>query len=55
MGDEHPTWVSPTFDARGDVDPTAIEIVPLNDQVAEMDADAQFDATDPRFRCRGFA
>jgi hypothetical protein len=32
------------LDPRGDIDPVAIEVVALDDHIAEIDADAQFDA-----------
>src|SRR5215472_5597309 len=44
IGDEHAAGVGQSFDARGDVDAVAIEIVALYNHVAEIDADAQFDA-----------
>jgi hypothetical protein len=44
IGDEHPAGIGQSLDARGDIDPVAIEIVTLDDHIAEIDADAQFDA-----------
>ena len=44
IGDEHPAGNGQGFDPRRDVDAVAIEIVALDDHVAEIDADAQFDA-----------
>ena len=44
IGDEHPAGIGQGFDPRGDVDAVAIEVVALDDHVAEIDADAQFDA-----------
>ena len=44
IGDEHPAGISQGFDPGGDVDAVAIEVVALDDHVAEIDADAQFDA-----------
>jgi len=44
IGDEHPAGIGERLDARGDVDAVAIEIVALDDHVAEIDADAQLDA-----------
>ena len=44
IGDEHPAGIGQGLDAGGDVDPVAIEVVALDDHVAEIDADAQFDA-----------
>jgi len=43
-GDEDPAGIGQGFDPRGDVDPVAIEVVRLDDDVAEVNADAQFDA-----------
>jgi len=43
IGDEHCTGVGQGLDPRGDVDAVAIEVVALDDHVAEIDADAQFD------------
>jgi hypothetical protein len=43
VGDEHPAGIGQGFDPRGDVDAVAIEVVALDDHVAEVDADAQFD------------
>jgi hypothetical protein len=44
VGDEHPAGIGEGLDPRGDVDAVAIEIVALDDDVAEIDADAQLDA-----------
>src|ERR1700730_15999299 len=40
IGDEHPAWIGQGFDACRDVDAVAIEVVALDDHVAEIDADA---------------
>jgi hypothetical protein len=44
IGDEHPAGIGQGFDARGDVDAVAINVVVFDDHVAEIDADAQLDA-----------
>jgi hypothetical protein len=44
IGDEHPAGLGQGLDPCGDVDAVAIEVVALDDDVAEIDADAQFDA-----------
>jgi hypothetical protein len=44
IGDEHPAGIGEGFDPRGDVDAVAIEVVTLDDDVAEIYADAQLDA-----------
>ena len=44
VGDEHPAGIGQRFDARGDIDAVAIEVVAPDNHVAEIDADAQFDA-----------
>ena len=44
IGDEHSAGIGQGFDPRGDVDAVAIEVVALDDHIAEIDADAQFDA-----------
>jgi len=44
VGDEDATGVGEGFDPCRDVDTVAIEVVALDDHVAEIDADAQFDA-----------
>jgi hypothetical protein len=44
IGDEHPAGIGQGFDPGGDVDAVAVEVVALNDHVAEIDTDAQFDA-----------
>jgi hypothetical protein len=44
IGDEHPAGIGQGFDPRRDVDAVAIEVVALDDHVAEIDADAQLDA-----------
>ena len=36
IGDEHPAGIGQGFDARGDVDAVAIEVVALDDHVAEL-------------------
>jgi hypothetical protein len=44
IGDEHPAGIGQGFDPRSDVDPIAINVIGLDDDVAEIDADAQLDA-----------
>ena len=44
IGDEDAAGIGQGFDPGGDVDAVAIEVVALDDHVAEIDADAQFDA-----------
>ena len=44
VGDENPAGVGQGFEPRGDIDAVAIEVVALDDHVAEIDADAEFDA-----------
>ena len=44
IGDEHPAGIGQGFDPRGDIDAVAVEVVALDDHIAEIDADAQFDA-----------
>ena len=44
IGDEHPAGIGQGLDPRGDIDAVAIEVVALDDHVAEIDADAQLDA-----------
>jgi hypothetical protein len=44
IGDEHPAGICQGFDPCRDVDAVAIEIVAVNDHVAEIDADAQLNA-----------
>jgi hypothetical protein len=44
IGDEHPAGIGQGFDACGDVDAVTVEVVALDDHIAEIDADAQFDA-----------
>jgi hypothetical protein len=44
IGDEHPAGIGQGFDPCGDVDAVAIEIVALDDHIAEIDADAKLDA-----------
>jgi hypothetical protein len=44
IGDEHPAGIGQGFNPRHNVDAVAIEIVALDDHVADIDADAQFDA-----------
>src|SRR6266851_3649131 len=43
IGDEHPAGIGQGFDPCRDVDAVAIEVVALDDHVAEIDADAQLD------------
>jgi len=44
IGDQHPAGIGQSFDPSGNVDAVAIEVVTLDDHIAEIDADAQFDA-----------
>src|SRR4029077_4552004 len=44
IGDEHPAGIGQSLDPRSNVDAIAIEVVALDDDVTEIDADAQFDA-----------
>ena len=44
IGDEHAARIGEGFDPCRDVDAVAIEVVALDDHIAEIDADAQFDA-----------
>jgi hypothetical protein len=44
IGDEHPAGIGQSFDLGGDVDAVDIEIAAFDDDIAEIDADAQFDA-----------
>ncbi len=44
IGDEHPAGIGERLDPCGDVDAVAVEVVALDDHIAEIDADAQFDA-----------
>ncbi len=44
VGHKHGTGLGQGLNARRDVDAVAIEIVALDDHIAEIDADAQFDA-----------
>jgi len=44
IGDEHSAGIGQGLDPRGDVDAVAIEVIALDDYVAEVDADAQLDA-----------
>jgi hypothetical protein len=44
IGDEHPAGIGQGFDPCRDVNTVAVEIVSLDDHVAEIDADAQLDA-----------
>ena len=44
VGDKHATCIGQGFDPSGDVDAVAIKVVALDDHIAEIDADAQFDA-----------
>jgi hypothetical protein len=48
VGDEHPAGIGQRLDPGGDVDAVAVEVVALDDHVAEIDADAQFDAVGRR-------
>jgi hypothetical protein len=43
IGDEDPAWVGQGFDPSSDVDTVAVEVVALDNHIAEIDADAQFD------------
>ena len=43
IGDEHAAGIGQGFDPCRDIDAVAIEIVALDDHIAEIDADAQFD------------
>src|SRR6516165_5327979 len=43
IGDQHPAGISQGLDPCGDVDAGAIEVVVLDDHVAEIDADTQLD------------
>src|SRR5215217_4179090 len=40
-GNQNAAWVSECLQAGGNVDPITIEIAPVNDHVAEVDADAK--------------
>src|ERR1700739_4598004 len=40
----HPAGIGQGLDAGGDVDAVAVEVVALDDHIAEIDANAQFDA-----------
>jgi hypothetical protein len=40
IGDEHPAGIGQGFDPCSDVDAVAIEVVALDDHIAEIDADA---------------
>jgi hypothetical protein len=44
VGDEHSAGIGQRLDPSGDVDAVAEEVVALDEHVAEIDADAQFDA-----------
>jgi len=44
VGDEHPAGIGERFDPGGDVDAVAVEVIALDDDIAEIDADAQLDA-----------
>jgi len=44
IGDEHSAGIGQRFDTCGDVDTVAIEVVALDDHIAEINPDAQFDA-----------
>ena len=48
IGDEHSAGIGQSLDPRRDVDAVAIEVVALDDHIAEIDADAHFDAAVPR-------
>jgi len=43
-GDEHPAGIGQRLYASGDIDAIAVEVVALDDHIAEIDADAQLDA-----------
>ena len=43
VGDEHSAGIGQGFDPRSDIYAVAVEIVALDDHVAEIDADAEFD------------
>jgi hypothetical protein len=45
VGDEYPAGIGHGFDPRGVVAAVAIKVVAFDDHVAQIDADAQFDAT----------
>jgi hypothetical protein len=44
LGDADPTRFGDAFEPGGDVDPVAEDVVALDQDVAEMDADAPFHA-----------
>jgi hypothetical protein len=44
IGNEHPAGIRERLHPRRDIDAVTIEVVALDDHVAEIDADAQFDA-----------
>jgi hypothetical protein len=44
VGDEYPAGIGQGLDPRGNVDAVAIKVVALDDDIAEIDADAQLDA-----------
>src|SRR5260370_16606092 len=44
MDEAPPAGIGQGFDPCGDVDAVAVEVVTLDDNVAEIDPDAQFDA-----------
>ena len=54
-GDADPTGLGDTFKARRDVDAVAVDVVAVDDDVAEVDADPKDDAlaVRPRFRLDG--
>jgi hypothetical protein len=52
------TWIGQRFEAGSDVDPVAEDVAILNDDVADIDAHAEFDALfrrDAEVTCRHFA
>ena len=51
IGHEHPADIGQGFDPCRNVDAVAIEVVALDDHIAEIDADAQFDALVRRDAC----
>ena len=50
VGDRDAARLRQPFEARGDVDAVAVEVVALDHHVAEIDADAEHDAARPRAR-----
>jgi len=51
IGDEHSAGIGERLDPRSDVDAVAVEVVAFDDHIAEIDADAQFDALVRRDAC----